>query len=209
MYRVFFFFVLSFNVFPIIAQEQLMNGAEIATFKKQVANASSTTTTIKSDFIQYKHLDFLDNAITTYGQLWYKSPNLVKWEYTKPYQYSVIFKGNQMLVNDGGNKSSIDMERSKLFKKLSNLIVNSVQGTLFDENDFETSFFITEKGNKVIFVSKDEKLKKYITSFELVFNKKDATVIQIKMIEPSGDYTQIVFTHKEINTSLPSALFSF
>ena len=60
---------------------------------------------LESDFVQYKHLDFLENDIETSGKLAYKAPGLVKWEYTHPYQYSVIFKKDELLINDGGTKS--------------------------------------------------------------------------------------------------------
>lgn len=192
----------------LFGQEVAMDVAEIAAFKKQVQAAASATETITSDFVQYKHLDFLDNDIETFGLLVFKSPGLVKWEYTQPYQYTVVFKGDQLLINDGGTKSNVDIGSSKLFKKLSELIVNSVKGTLFDTADFDVSYLKTNTENKAIFKPKDKKMASYIASFELLFHKEDAAVTEVKMIEPSEDFTRIIFTNRIVNSTVNEAVFT-
>lgn len=190
------------------AQENEMSSSEIATFKEQVAKASQQTQTIKANFVQYKHLDFLANDIETSGKMAFKSPNLVKWEYTKPYQYSVIFKNEQLLINDGGKKSNVDIGNSKMFKKMNQLIVNSVKGDMFSDADFTVTYYKNAKSYKVIFMPKDKKIASYIASFELLFNKTDAAVFEVKMIEPSKDFTRIVFNNRTLNTNIPDAVFT-
>ncbi|MBZ0328486.1 MAG: outer membrane lipoprotein carrier protein LolA [Altibacter sp.] len=204
------FLILLCLIFPVtlLAQETPMNQAEIAAFKSMVEATSKATSTIKSDFVQYKHLDFLDNDIETSGKLAFKAPGWVKWEYTTPYQYSVIFKDDQMLINDGGTKSSVDIGSSKLFKKLNELIVNSVKGTLFKDEDFKISYLKTTNMNKAIFKPYDKKIANYIASFELVFDRDDGGVIEVKMIEPSGDFTKIIFKNRTLNSSLSDAVFT-
>src|SRR5690606_27168849 len=131
-------FMLLFIVFGsvMLAQESAMNTSEIASFKEKVIATAKITKTINTDFVQYKHLDFLADDVKTSGKMVFKAPNLVKWEYTSPYQYSVIFKEDQLLINDGGTKSKVDIGNSKLFKKLNQLIVNSVKGNMFNDADF-------------------------------------------------------------------------
>lgn len=192
----------------MIAQEVAMNALEIDVFKLQVSNASKSTTTIASDFVQFKHLDFLDNDIETSGKLVFKAPGLVKWEYTHPYQYSVIFKEDKLLINDDGTKSDVDIGSSKMFKKLNQLIVNSVKGTMFDDDDFEISYAKVDKANKATFIPKDKKIAGYIAAFELLFNKNDGTVQEVKMIEPSLDFTRIVFSNRVLNGTVKDAVFN-
>lgn len=192
----------------LTGQESAMTASEIASFKEQVGVSSKATTTIVSDFVQYKHLDFLDNDIETSGKLAFKAPGLVKWEYTNPYQYSVIFKDDKLLINDGGTKSKVDIGSSKMFKKLNEMIVNSVKGDMFDEDDFTISYFSTEEGNKTIFKPKNKKLAGYIASFELLFSKTDGAVREVKMIEPTADFTRIVFLNRVVNSSINDSVFS-
>lgn len=192
----------------IQAQETAMNASEIAAFKEKVIASAKATQTIKTDFVQYKHLDFLANDVKTSGNMVFKSPNLVKWEYTHPYQYSVIFRQDQLLINDGGAKSKVDIGNSKLFKKLNQLIVNSVKGNMFNDADFTVSFFKSSKYNKAVFIPKDKKIADYIASFQLLFNKDDAQVFEVKMVEPSQDFTRIVFSNRKLNTPIDGSVFN-
>ncbi|HEX8015986.1 MAG TPA: outer membrane lipoprotein carrier protein LolA, partial [Flavobacterium sp.] len=52
----------------LIAQEQKMTVAEIASFKEDVNVVSRKIKTLSTDFIQYKHLDFLSKDIETSGK---------------------------------------------------------------------------------------------------------------------------------------------
>tara|TARA_B100000945_G_scaffold269239_1_gene230030 strand:- start:207 stop:836 length:630 start_codon:yes stop_codon:yes gene_type:complete len=190
------------------AQETAMNTSEIAVFKEKVIASAKTTKTIKTDFVQYKHLDFLSDDVKTSGNMVFKAPGLVKWEYTNPYQYSVVFKEDQLLINDGGTKSKVDIGNSKLFKKLNQLIVNSVKGNMFSDADFTVSFIKSSKYNKAVFIPKDKKIASYIASFELLFNKDDAQVYEVKMIEPSQDFTRIVFSNRTLNGPVNDSVFN-
>lgn len=205
-----YFLLLFFIAFSstIQAQDVAMNASEIAAFKEKVIASAKATQTIKTDFVQYKHLDFLADDVKTSGKMVFKAPGLVKWEYTNPYQYSVIFKEDQLLINDGGTKSKVDIGNSKLFKKLNQLIVNSVKGNMFNDSDFTVSFYKSSKYNKAVFIPKDKKIASYIASFELLFNKNDAQVFEVKMVEPSQDFTRIIFSNRTLNTTINDSVFS-
>ncbi len=208
MRKYYFTIVLTLISGFLMAQEAPMEISEIQIFKEKVIAEAQSTKTIKSGFVQYKHLDFLENDVKTLGKLAFKAPNLIKWEYTEPYQYSVIFKENQLLINDGGTKSKVDIGSSKLFKKLNELIVSSVRGDMFNNTDFEVSFFKSPQYNKAVFVPKNKKIVEYIASFELLFNKEDAQVYEVKMVEPSKDFTRIVFNNRILNSEINDSVFS-
>lgn len=203
-----FLFISIFITLGLNAQEVKMNASEVEIFKNQIKEVSDKTKTISSDFIQFKHLDFLTEDIKTSGKMAFKAPNWVKWEYTNPYEYSVIFKDDVLLINDGGTKSDVKMSSSKLFKKLNQLIINSVTGDMFDNKAFETSFYKSESYNKVILKSKDKKLSNFIETFELYFNMETGAVVEVKMIEPSQDFTKIIFSNRVDNKPLNDAIFT-
>jgi outer membrane lipoprotein carrier protein len=138
----------------------------------------------------------------------FKVPNMVKWEYTEPFKYSIIFKDDKLIINDSGTKSNMDLGNSALFKKINQLIVNSVKGNLFQDSDFTMSYFKSSKYYKVIFIPKDEKIKSYIASFILFFDKQQADVMEVKMVEPTNDYTRIVFSDRLINKPLDNEVFT-
>lgn len=184
-----------------------MSIAESATLKAKVKAHAITINTLQSDFTQYKHLDFLSNDIVTSGKLAFKSPDMVKWQYTTPFKYSVLFKNEKLYINDEGKKSNVDIGSSKLFKQLNTLIINSVKGDMFDANEFDIAYFKNEANSEVHFNPKDEEFSKYIKAFHILFND-EGHVVELKMIEPSDDYTKILFNNRKINTPLSDALFA-
>ena len=159
---------LSFGVF---SQEQKMSESEITAFKNSVNATAKNTKTLSTDFTQLKHMDFLSKDIETSGKMNFKSPNMLQWQYVKPYQYSIIFKNNKIFINDAGKKNNIDKGNSKMFDKLNKLIVGSVNGNMFDENEFTISYFKTKDFNITKLLPKDAALKKYVKQMELYFDK--------------------------------------
>ncbi|MFD2822397.1 outer membrane lipoprotein carrier protein LolA [Lacinutrix iliipiscaria] len=199
-------YLFLFLVFTAQAQIQ-MSDSEASALKMKVKTLATSTQTISSDFVQFKHLDFLDNDIETSGKLAFKAPDLVKWEYVKPFKYSVLFKDEKLFINDEGHKSDIDIGSNKMFKQLNKLIISSVKGDMFDEDEFIIEYFKKENNSLVYFSPKDEKFSKYIKTFHITFNSR-GDVIEVKMIEPSADYTKIVFTNKVLNQPIDETVFT-
>ncbi|WP_299887248.1 outer membrane lipoprotein carrier protein LolA [uncultured Lacinutrix sp.] len=200
------FFIFFLSVFAIQAQTK-MDPVNAKALQSKVKALSKTSQTITSDFIQYKHLDFLNNDIKTSGKLSFKAPDLVKWEYVDPFSYAIVFKEEKLYINDNGNKSKIDIGSNKMFKQLNGLIIASVKGDMFDDNAFNITYYVDGKNSLVHFNPKEEKMAKYIKSFHITFNAK-GDVVEVKMIEPSDDYTKIVFSNKVLNKTLPNEVFA-
>ncbi|MUH35362.1 outer membrane lipoprotein carrier protein LolA [Zobellia amurskyensis] len=199
-------FLLFFISLSAVAQKE-MTSAEATALKAKVKTRANATTTVLSEFTQYKHLDFLSDDIVSQGKLAFKVPNLVKWEYTKPFAYSVLFKNETLFINDDGNKSNMDVGSNKIFKQLNQLITASIRGDMFDDNEFNIKYFKINDSSLVYFLPKDEQFSKFIKAFHLSFNA-NGDVTEVKMIEPSDDYTQIKFTDRIVNKNLPDAVFT-
>ncbi|MET0759345.1 MAG: outer membrane lipoprotein carrier protein LolA [Flavobacterium sp.] len=200
-------FLISMTL-TVFSQEQKMSASEIANFKATVEKDTKTLKSLKTDFVQYKHLDFLSKDIETSGKMTLKSPNLLNWEYTKPYKYSIIFKNNKVYINDQGKKNTVDMGNSKMFEKINKLIVGSVSGNLFDDKEFTIAYFKTKDFYITKLSPKTAAIKKYIKQVDLYFPIQDATVSQVKLIEPSNDFTRIVFKNKIINAKIDDSAFT-
>jgi len=201
--------ILLLSIFSLTtsAQEQKMTAAEAAAFKQSVNDVSKKIKTLTTDFVQFKHMDFLSKDIETSGKMSFKEPSLLQWQYKKPYNYSIVFKNGKILINDEGKKSAVDIGNSKIFAKLNKLIVGSVSGNLFDDKEFDIAYF-KGKQNMARLNPKDAALKKYIKQIELTFDKEDFTVVQVKLLESSDDYTRIVLKNKVINAKIDDAVFT-
>ncbi len=183
-----------------------MNKEDIAMLKVQVIENAKNTQSILSDFIQEKHLSIMQNPLISEGKMAFKAPNLVKWEYTKPYKNIAIFKGESLHVLNEGKKDNIDLSSNKLFRSLNSLIVSSIKGDMFDESQFEFSFYKIDDGYMVTFIPKDRRIKKFISSFELQFSTS-AEVQKVKLIEPNDDFTWITFKNRRLNQEVSLKTF--
>ncbi len=197
-----------FGSWTAFAQDQKMTAGEMVAFKQSVNEVSKKIKTLNTDFIQYKHLDFLSKDIETSGKMVFKEPYLLQWQYKKPYNYSIVFKNGKILINDEGKKSAVDIGNSKIFAKLNKLIVGSISGNLFDDKEFDIAYFKNKNQIVTKLLPKDASLKKYIKQIELTFDKEDFTVIQVKLIESSEDFTRIVLKNKVFNAKIDDSVFS-
>lgn len=207
MKKISYFLLVFFVGFGALAQES-MSAGEISAFKQSVNAASAKIKTMTTDFTQYKHMDFLAKDVETSGKMAFKEPNSLAWQYKKPYNYSIVFKNGKILINDEGKKSQMDAKSNKTFSKINKLIVGSVSGDMFDDKEFTISYFKSKEFNIARFVPKDSGLKKYIKQVELSFDKKHATVEQVRLMESEKDYTKIVFKNKILNAKVDDSAFT-
>lgn len=189
------------------SQNTAMSGAEAKAFVAKVSSETKGIKTLQADFMQSKKMDFLDKSIVTYGRMSLKTPNMLAWKYTKPYQYSIVFKDNKIFINDQGKKSSVDA-KSKTFEKINKLIVGSSNGQMFNDPEFSVSYMKSANFNIARFTPKSAQLLKYIKQIELYFPKNESTVSQVNMTEASGDTTNIIFKNTKVNAPVAASEFS-
>lgn len=181
---------------------------DLSAFKAQFAATAQKTTSIKSDFVQEKNLSMLAEKITSKGKFWFKKENMVRMEYTSPSKYLMIINRDNILVKDEQKENKINTKSNKLFQQINRIIVDCVQGTILSNPDFKVKVF-ENKGSYLVELSPLSKgIKDFFKSINISIDKKDNSVSNIDMEEPSGDNTTIHFLNKEINATLPDALFA-
>ena len=187
-----------------------MTSAEIKTLKENINSSASKLTSLQSDFTQTKHLDFMENDVKSTGKLYYKSSSKIRWEYTSPFSYYVIFNNEKMFVNDGGKKKETDLSSSKLLKDLNKIMLGTVKGSaVLDETKFKISYSKSGSDFVAKMIPTDKTYKKYIQQIDLTFDGKTYLLKKIKTTEPSLDYTLIEFSNQKKNAAVSDEKFSF
>ena len=200
-------FVLALLFVKSVSAQTKMSPTEADALRTKVKRQAETVSTITSDFTQYKHLDFLADDIESSGKLAFKEPDLVKWEYVEPFSYAILFKDQTLYINDDGKKSDLDVGGNKIFEQLNRLIAASIRGDMFDDETFDIAYFRKDGADLVHFKPKDAQFAEFIKAFQLTFDAS-GQVTEVKMIEPSDDYTHIVFSNRKTNQTLSDAHFA-
>lgn len=198
------FFTLSLSSFA----QQKMTATEISSFKNNLVTANKKVNSLTADFVQYKHMDFLSKDIESSGKFYLSGSNELLWKYTKPQEMSVLFKNKKMHTKSNGKTNTVDLSKNKRFEDLNNFIVGSYTGNFLNDKDFTITFFKNGSNKTVKLIPKKKDISKYIKTIELLFKGADYTVSEVKLIEPSNDYTKIVFKNKVENAKISTSIFS-
>lgn len=103
---------------------------DIETFKKKSKETAELTNTIESSFTQEKFLSFLSEKVTSYGKFYFKNPNKLRWEYTKPFDYAIIINNEKMIIKNEKKENKFDLKSNKMFKEINEILVGCVNGSL-------------------------------------------------------------------------------
>ncbi|PCH71685.1 MAG: hypothetical protein COC06_00095 [Bacteroidales bacterium] len=174
----------------------------------EINKVASSIETIKSRFIQEKHLSFMTEAIVSEGLFRFKKENQLRWEYTQPFKYLILFNGDNIIIKDKNKTNQFDANSNAIFKQINDLMLGAIKGDLGKNKDFEMSLKESDKQYLLILNPQSEDLKAYVSGVEILFEKTDLAVSSIKMIESTGDFTDIKFENREFNTILDESTFS-
>ncbi len=182
---------------------------DLTLFNQQFSAASEKIHSVKSDFVQEKTLSMLSEKIVSKGKFWFKKDKLVRMEYEQPLPYLVIINNNKLFIREGQKENKISMGSSKLIKQINGLIIDCLQGTTLHNPDFSVKVFENNQDYLVELTPVGAQLKDILKQVDIKIDKKDYSATAIEMYELSGDNTLIHFYNREINISIPDALFSF
>ncbi|WP_090656697.1 LolA family protein [Parafilimonas terrae] len=181
---------------------------DIDVFKSRFAAASQKINSIKADFTQEKNLSMLSDKIISKGKFWFKKESKVRMEYTQPFQYLMILNNNNIYIKDGQKENKISAGSNKLFQQVNRVVVDCVRGTAFSNADFKVNVFESKAAYLIELTPVAKNLQQLFKHIDIITDKTDYSVNTIVMNETSGDNTTMHFINKEINTSLPDALFT-
>jgi outer membrane lipoprotein-sorting protein len=178
-----------------------------AEFKKKFSEEGKKVQSIRSSFVQEKNLSLLEEKIVSEGKFWFKRERKVRIEYQKPFRYLMIIKDDQILIRDEQKESRISAHSNKLFQQINRIIVDCVNGAILDNKDFTSRIFENEKTYLLEMTPASKSIKEFFQKIIVLVDKKDGSVVSIKLEEPGGDDTLIRFFDKALNEKIHETLF--
>jgi outer membrane lipoprotein-sorting protein len=182
--------------------------ADVAAFKKKLAEELAKIKTIQSSFTQEKNLALLQEKIVSEGKFWFEVTNKIRIEYEKPFRYLMIINGSNMIIRDGQKETRSNTDSNKLFQQINRILVDCVRGTILDNKDFSHEVLENDRYYLLKMTPVSKVLKQFFKVIDLTIDKSDATVVSIDLVEPGGDNTLMTFTNKKLNEKLDDQIFN-
>lgn len=176
--------------------------SNISAFKAGLKSMTENTASIHSEFSQEKKLKVMRQPILSSGYILFKKPQNLKWAYTIPFDYSIVLTGSEIIIDDAGNVNAIAVSENQLFSDLSDMIIQSVEGSILDDPRFAKDYLENSEFNIVTLTPNEEDMQAYLQSMTLYFDKADFTVRQIIMSESEGNFTKLNFTNVKLNENI-------
>ncbi|WP_245752749.1 outer membrane lipoprotein carrier protein LolA [Chitinophaga arvensicola] len=192
----------------IQAQTGFKPVSDMAAVKQQFAKAAQNTQSIHCDFVQEKNLSMLSDKIVSKGEFWFQKDNKVRMEYKQPSRYLLVINGKDIRIRDAQKESKVSGKSNKLFEQINKITIDCVRGTVLDNADFTTKATENAQYYRLEMTPVNKVMKEYFQTIVLLVDKQDYSVSKITMAESSGDDTTISFLHKQLNTTIPDAVFS-
>jgi outer membrane lipoprotein-sorting protein len=186
---------------------QLTPVTDIESFRQRLA-AENRFTTIECDFTQYKHLTIMDEPLVSSGKFYYEQDDKVRLDYVKPSPYLIVLNGQKVKIASDGNDHVYDMSSYRMVTVMKSMLSSCLLGNFSGAGrDYRMSVSEDRAVYVVEIEPRNKKIKQYVQKIEVTFDKKDLSVSQLIVREPSGDYTRHVFAGKKFNAPLSGRLF--
>ena len=177
--------------------------------RQAITQAASAMKTMQCDFTQTKHLKMLNDKMTSKGRMYYQQTNRLRWEYTSPYSYTFILNDDKVLLKNAQRNDVIDVNKNKLFREIARIMMNSVVGTsLTDDKNFKSTIATNGSEWTASLLPQRKDLKQLFQKIILHFNRTNAMVTQVELIEKNGDKTVIELNNIRTNEKISADMFT-
>ena len=180
---------------------------DVDEFRSKMAKASASTNSIASDFEQLKHLSFLEEDVKSRGVFYFMKENRLRWEYSEPFFYLILFSNDTVLIQDENKTNIYDAASGRMFREINEIMLSMVNGTILESDKFEFDYFENTSSYKLELSPLEENMKEFLSKIRLFINKEDLSVDELYMIERSDDFTHIRFINKRLNEEIPEHTF--
>jgi outer membrane lipoprotein-sorting protein len=167
----------------------------------------STIISIKAQFKSERFVQISKKPLISRGNLYFKRPNKLKWEYINPIRHSFVFDGSKTFIeqyDDKGVKTLKDISKQREAKAAEYL--NMFVG--MDASKIGQYYDIKAQNDGVLLYPKDNSSNQIIEYIQISFSKKIAAVSAVEIFYKNGDKTVISFTDIILNQNFADDIFN-
>ncbi len=199
--------IVALAVMGINAQTRL-NADQQKQIIEKIDKTAAKMKAMQCDFSQEKSMKLLSKKMISAGVMYFKHPDKLRWQYTTPYDYTFIMNGDKVQLKSTKSTQNINVQNNKMFKQITNIILNTVTGGNLKSNaDFTVELYQDGKSYFARLYPKKKELKQIYKQIEIHFNPELTMVSSVKMEEKTGDVTTVTLKNVKTNIAIDETKF--
>ncbi|MDR2287032.1 MAG: outer membrane lipoprotein carrier protein LolA [Prevotellaceae bacterium] len=172
----------------------------------KIRQANLRCTSIISNFVQVKHLSFMNEDISSHGKFFYSKPDRLSMKYEEPAGDLMLINKDQLVTIAAGKYSKASTKTSSRARTMRNILSSCLQGDISMIDGVTLSSEETDNGY-VITAKLKKKAKSAINKIVLQYDKLNLTLSTLKMEESDGSYTLYTLVDKTLNEPVGDEVF--
>lgn len=163
-----------------------------------------------SKFTQEATVKALNKVQKAQGEVWFKKPGKMRWNYYRPAKDQIVSDGNTIWLYNSDEKQVV---RSPLEKVVDVPTTNTFLSGLGNlKEQFNAQFSepksVDENGNYLIILTPKKSDEQY-DKVTIAVDRKTMVVKDIYLYDPFGNVTKVKLENMEVNKGVPDSLFKF
>lgn len=188
-------------------QQTNLTSVQGQSFQSRVIKKASEVHSFTASFVLSKHMEMMDESAESSGMVYYQNPDMLKWEYTEPYDYKVLYKNSKLYVTEDGEVREVDLSSNKMFQKIGEMITGSFSGNILKaDDDFDIKYVTVNGFTRAIVAPRDSRIAGMFNEIWIDFTKENL-IQKVRLIDPTGDFTEIKLKNIQVNQAIPKSVF--
>jgi outer membrane lipoprotein carrier protein len=163
-------------------------------------------TSITSDFVQVKHLSFMNEDVSSNGKFFYSKPDRLLMQYEQPAGDIMLINKEQLVMIAAGKHSKASTKSSAKARTMKSILSSCLQGDVSLIDGVTLSSEETDDGY-VITAQLKKKTRNNLKKVVLTYNKADLTLTVLRMEETDSSYTVYTLINKVLNQPIDDEVF--
>ncbi len=174
-----------------------------------LTEAASSMQTLQCRFVQEKTSLMLAEPSVAEGTMHFAAPDRMRWEYTAPYAFALVVKGERIVKVTDGKAEVLDGKSGRMYQGMVGLIMGSASGKkLFDATVFDVAMYDEGDCWKAEMTPKRRDMKRMFSQLVFRFDKKTTGISRVEFKDAGGDVTSIRFEDIKLNEAIGEKVFA-
>jgi len=191
------------------AAPRSLSGEEVAELLKRLETRLQSTSSLRADFIQEKHMSIFTDVLTARGTLLFERPNAVRFEMIEPFRSVLVARGRAVAKYEcvEGRWEKLDPAAASAMKAVTDQMILWHGGSLQEQKGAYDIGAVRAEHTTIVLTPRDREVREYIGAVELTLDEEESYFQCVTIRESGGDYTCMRFARPARNLSIPKAVF--